>query len=257
MDLFPITDSIHNSLQTNKVQHISAHPVYPLIRKLNAHIDTSGDIWFSCVDIYKELQSTVSKQYIQHCGKKYDHTKKKQINLEWNYSNSTWEQHVSTKVNEVLMVKEEYLKEFVKSVVNKARKTKSQKLDLLKKFNIILTCDEKKDIKIPIECSVLDIFIKACPFTVETQYRIGKYRLDAYISRLKIAIQIDENGHKHYDKDEEKVYNTVMRDHNIVCIRFIPDEKEPVESGLKLVNIIWERTLSPDFNTFSAQYKLG
>ena len=91
---------------------------------------------------------------------------------------------------------------------------------------------------------------------IEYQYRVGKYRLDAFIPRLHLAIQIDEHGHRGYDPAEEKEYDEVIRDHNIVCIRFNPDQKYAVPAQYELIRLVWERTLSPDFSSFREKLKL-
>jgi very-short-patch-repair endonuclease len=113
-----------------------------------------------------------------------------------------------------------------------------------------------KAIKVPIENEVLDVLHQCIPFKMELQYRIGKYRLDAFIPRLMLGIQIDEGGHQNYNVEEEKEYDEVVRDHNIVCIRFNPDAKYLNPPGMELVRLVWERTLSPDFMTFREKFKL-
>ena len=65
-------------------------------------------------------------------------------------------------------------------------------------------------IKVPIEIEVLDLLIMCCPYEIIKQYRVGKYKVDAYIPRLHLAIQIDEHGHAHYDAEEEKQYDTSL-----------------------------------------------
>ena len=39
----------------------------------------------------------------------------------------------------------------------------------------------------------------------QTQFSIGPYFIDGYIIELKLAIEFDENGHKHYNQDKEKI----------------------------------------------------
>jgi len=142
-------------------------------------------------------------------------------------------------------------------------------VDLISRFNIILSEQELKQMKIPIECSVLDIFTMSCPYPVELQYRVGKYRLDAFIPRLNLAIQVDEETHRWYDQKEEKEYDAVLRDHNIVSIRYRPElhttppfsvgnviegelyeQHKHLNAALRLVAMVWTRTLSPDFRRF-------
>jgi hypothetical protein len=212
-------------------------------------------MWFYCMDVFKALENNSGKNYILQKCSKYDYTCLKKVTHEWDSVNASW--MTASSPDPILMIPARNLQECCLSILHRVRKTCHRKLELLRRFQIELTEEEIKTfIKVPIECAVLDVFVNACPFQVETQYRIGKYRLDAYIPRLKIAIEIDERGHTSYDQGEEKMYNTVLRDHNIVCLRFVPDEKRPVPSGLKLVSMVWRRTLSPDFKTFSADQQL-
>ena len=93
------------------------------------------------------------------------------------------------------------------------------------------------------------------PFPVETQYTPGKYQLHAYSPRLKIAIEIDEDGLESYHPEEENNYDTHLIDLRIVCIRFIQDENNPVVSATPLITRVWP--LPPDFDAFSKKYALG
>ena len=213
---------------------------------------SNGSAWFSCVNICRALDNNSSKNHINNKCKKFGKCENKCANKYWDSTQKYWNDMHTANVQ--LMIHGNRLEQFVTFILKRARKTKSVKLSLYRKFNMDMS---REHIDVPIECSVLDVFIKACPFSVETQYRIGKYRLDAYIPRLKMGIQIDEGGHSGYNQEEEKIYDEIIRDHNIVCIRHVPDEVKPLESGLELIRQVWNRTLSPDFNTFSHQFKLG
>jgi hypothetical protein len=252
MDLFPVEDDL-KALTLVVGPSETGH--FPLIRKLSAHRCALGELWISCVDVYRELENSAGVNYVVQKCKKYEYVCFRFLNVEWNQRDQTWVS-VEPGLREMPVLHLKDLEKFVLASTAHARKTKQQKVDLLKKFQIVVTAETRKGIPVPIECSVLDTFIKACPFRVECQYRVGKYRLDAFICRLNLAIQIDENGHKNYNVEEERECDTAMRDHNIVCVRFVPDEDDPVGSGLRLVNIIWQRTLSPDFSTFTNKFKL-
>ena len=225
----------------------SDRPTFPLIDKLQA-CETAQGLWISCVGIYQNLGNMSSKQHIYNQVKKLCPTYRcMSVNIEW--CNGAW---YDSDGPEIRMIPVSNLEEFVKMIMKRQRKTHQQKVDLMLKFGVV-----NEHVKVPIECSVLDVLIKACPFTVETQFRIGKYRLDAFISRLRIAIQIDEHNHSGYSIEEEKRYDTVIRDNNIVCIRFVPDtNKTDTQNGLDLVSMVWTRTLSPDFTTFARNHNL-
>ena len=228
-------------------------PAFPMIQSLKGFMDTQQIIWINCFDVFRYLESTVSQATMKHNCRKYSYIRSCFPNVVWN--GSKWESFSSSTQMEMVSVND--LKNFITGILHRARKTKIQKMDLFKKFNIFLSEEEQHQMKVPIECSVLDVFIRACPFPVDLQYRVGKYRLDAFIPRLKMAIQIDEKGHKSYNQEEEKEYDTIIRDHNIVCIRYVPNENDSLASGLELVNKVWQRTLSPDFSSFLTKYGLA
>jgi len=141
------------------------------------------------------------------------------------------------------------LKPFLIWTQLRRRKTKQEKERVLAEFGILDAC-----VTGAIENEVLSVLHQCIPFSIELQYRLGKYRLDAFIPRLRIAIQIDEDGHKCYPENEEKEYDQVIRDAAMVLIRFNPDQH--VEPGYALVKEIWARTISPDFCSFREKYKL-
>jgi very-short-patch-repair endonuclease len=218
---------------------------------MTAHVDLH-QWWYSLKDIYNALENTSGHAQLVLLAKKYDCIQLKVPNKEWNQLDKKWEDCSGSEPQ--LMVSSNRLSELAEVIVNRTRKSGSHKSQLCKKLGVDIPVE---NIKVPIECSVLDIFIQTCPFKVETQYRLGKYKLDAFIPRLKIAIQIDENNHTGYSESEEKEYDTVIRDHQIVCIRFVPDPHHELESALQLVNLVWQRTLSPDFVDFKKNHMLA
>jgi len=141
------------------------------------------------------------------------------------------------------------------TILKRKRKNRMEKADLYAKFNIVLTSDEVEALPAPVENQLLFMLQQAMPYKMEYQYRVGKYRLDAFIPRLRIAIQIDEDGHASYPVEEEQEYNEVMRDSNIVCIRFsVPraalNGPDGADAHLRLIKAVWERAISPDFIAF-------
>lgn len=109
----------------------------------------------------------------------------------------------------------------------------------------------------PIECNVLIQLEQACPWEMIRQYTLGTYRIDAYFPRMKLAIEIDEHGHSDRDPQEEKRRDTVLKDHDIVLLRFNPhDPSHHGQPGLALIKQVWSRTSSPDFVSFREKHQL-
>ena len=231
-------------------------PVFQQITKLRIKWH-NNEMWLCCIDVFREMGNSSSRQHVLSLCKGYElNLHNQQVTHEWNSIDKRWEA-VNPSGSEVGMIHHLDLKPCLLRLSKRSRKTKIEKISLLTKFNITLTDVELRQLRVPIECSVLELFISACPFSLETQYRLGRYKLDAYIPRLKIAIEIDEDGHKSYQPEEEKNYDMYLRDLGIVCIRFIPDENNPVVSATQLINRVWSRTISPDFGAFSQKYALG
>jgi len=227
--------------------------VFQEIKKLQGHLSDDGTLFMSCLDIFREIENNSGIANLSTKCRKLPFIVKKLINVEL-VDNKHWIA-IDSKNTFAEMIPESKLDEFGIQQLTRSRKTRFQKIRLLNKLGII--SPEAQNIEVPIECSVLDVFSRACPFQVELQYRVGKYRIDAYLPRLKIGIQIDENGHSGYNAAEEKVYDTVLRDHHMVVIRFVPNKNDPVESGLKLINVVWSRTLSPDYSEFKRTHNLA
>jgi very-short-patch-repair endonuclease len=127
------------------------------------------------------------------------------------------------------------------------------------------TTDVQTLTRVSIEQTYLSALEEACPFPLVRQYTLDRFRLDAFIPRLRIAIEIDEHGHQGYDPANERAKETVLRDHNIVLLRCNPHVANPhagaeetqMHSILKLVRQMWSRTLDPDFKLFWKENQLG
>jgi len=232
-------------------------PVFPLCQSAIQAVVEKDGFYINTLSIYKELENHSSQIYLRkkmgtiHAAHAAFKLRKLCLNLEWNSTDTKWEEIVPTEWE--WCVSHRDLEAFLKWAQARTRKPLSEKIRLFKKFNIVLS---EEDIKVPIENEVLDVLQQCIPFQMELQYRVGKYRLDAFIPRLRIAIQIDEHGHKNYDSQEEKVYDEVIRDNNIVCLRFNPHGQYTSTPALELVRQVWEKTMSPDFVTFREKNKL-
>lgn len=210
--------------------------------------------WIECVTIFRELHNNASKKYLRkrlkHFAKDHSFVQEKQIDSYWEKSNQSWALLSREEQSQEFCVQVSALDTFVTYALKHTRKFTHEKQYLMKKFKTTLSEHEIQNIRIPIELECLDVLRKICPFKIQYQYRLGKYRLDAFIPRLRIGIEIDENNHANYDDDDEKEYNTFLRDHNIVCIRFNPHQDFLHSPGEELCKLVWSRTLSPDFHAF-------
>lgn len=70
------------------------------------------------------------------------------------------------------------------------------------------------------------------------EYKIGKYRVDAYMPKYKIAIECDENNHRNYDNDKEREREEYIKN-ELDCsfVRYNPTE--PNFDIFELINQIF------------------
>jgi len=238
-------------------------PSFPLCQEMRAR-DGGETVMFSCLCVFRTLENRSQRK---HLGRRISvyaqsvqndhHVCQRAPTHEWNATDCQWEPVDAKESNgPEWMVSADHLEDFATWCLVRARKTTREKVNLLRKLNI--KRDESKLPEAPIEQQVIDELRKMCPYRVDTQHRVGKYRLDAFIPRLRIAIQIDEHDHSGYDTDEEKDYDDAVRSNNMVLVRFNPHTKDRMVGtpGQELVKRMWERTLSPDYQAFSREQKL-
>ena len=60
---------------------------------------------------------------------------------------------------------------------------------------------------------------------METQYKVLNYRVDLYFHEYKVAIEIDEKGHKYRYQDYEKQREELIEKLDCVFITINPDEE--------------------------------
>lgn len=244
MDLFPLPT--HTPME--RFPHISG--------LLYAFVSPEYQMFLSCLDIYRVIGLSHSKNTLKRKLRKHNNIIHKSPNQCWNGTQQKWES-INNNMNTHPMVAFGDIKDFLLTSTQRMRKGKQEKLALYSQFNIDLSPKEDCNLTIPIEHAVLDILIAICPYQIQTQYRLGSRRIDAYLPKLQIAIEIDEHGHESYNKEEERAYNQILREHNIMLIRFIPDDKRPTKSGFDLVRQVWEKTISPDFVHFTTRAQAG
>lgn len=78
-------------------------------------------------------------------------------------------------------------------------------------------------------------------FTISRQYHVLKYRIDAYIHELNIAIEYDENGHAGYSYESHELRQKEIENH-LGCefIRVTDDRDHAYNVGLVLKKM-WEK----------------
>ena len=250
-NLFKITKS------TKIIRDDETWPLFPECSySLTGLVDEKNAVWLTCLPLFRQLGNNSSQIYLRKRVSKDKEELKAQSYKPthvWNASLQVWEISV---LEDDLCIPYDSLKEFLLWALKRSRKTKEEKLEILKRFNVDSAIVDEALLTGPIENELLSILRQCLPLQIEFQYRVGKYRLDAFVPRLRLGIQIDENGHSGYNQEEEKEMNEVIRDSNIVCIRFNPDQKYAVPPGYELVKQVWERTLSPDFVSFREKNKL-
>jgi len=230
-------------------------PAYPLCQELFGVYIDEKNTYITCMSIFKEMDNRASQIYlINRLKQKRGLTVELQSfipNAVWN--SQSWESHKPESEEVEFCVAVSDIPKFVEWAQQRTRKTQSEKERNLKKFNIPVNSVE---VKVPIENELLDVLQQVMPYKMEFQYRIGKYKVDAFIPRLRIAIEIDENNHKNYNINEQKEYEEVLRDSNIILIRFNPHEKYNEKVPFALVKKVWERSIAPDFSAFKDKLKL-
>ena len=92
------------------------------------------------------------------------------------------------------------------STGDKVKQSIKYKVNIIKEVNryepVEATC--KRDLMDALETDGIE-------YTDE--YTIGKYRIDMYIPKYKVAIEIDEHGHITYDKEKEKIREDYIKKH--------------------------------------------
>lgn len=75
--------------------------------------------------------------------------------------------------------------------------------------------------------NTLEEALEPLGYTLDRQVKCGRYRIDAVIPELNIAIEYDENEHSHYDKRSEEIREAYIKTKYDLLIR-ISDEHRPL-----------------------------
>jgi len=236
-------------------------PSFPDCSFLRGCQTADGTFWVSVIDLLKSMQYKVSNaSYTKKLKDASSQTNFRTItvncDLIWNQQKEVWntllaetESHLCVDAND--------LKPFAMWYVSKQRKSKAEKVRVCRLIGVEI--DEEDKVKVPIENELLANLERACPFEMQRQYHIDRYRLDAFFPRIRVAIEIDEHGHSDYNTHEERRKDTIIRDHNIVLIRFNPhNDMGKVREGavLELIHKVWSRVMDPDFTSFRDKHNL-
>jgi very-short-patch-repair endonuclease len=109
-------------------------------------------------------------------------------------------------------------------------------------------------IQLCLEEHLVSMLEQVCPYTIQKQYRLERYRLDVYLPDVKLAVEIDERGHQHYDATQEREKEHCIASHGIRLLRLNPHqgsihpnnphltETQLNHVGLTLIRMVWEAT---------------
>jgi len=155
--------------------------------------------------------------------------------------------HTITSNHSIPMISQYSIISFFTEKINRKRKHFEYKKELIQKLGLL----SKINPRIDIEHECLGMLVHSCPFTVYTNYRLGKYKIDAYLPDLRLAIEVDEYGHTGYDIQQEKTREREIRNANMVLLRFNPhDPRWSSEGAANLIKEVWKKTLSPEMRAF-------
>lgn len=236
---------------------------FPLLKhRVRVHWKESlKELWLNVWDLCKALGSRLT---LKKLTKKIECRNKSGVsNLvvesltathEWIHS--SWVV-VKESTDHEMYVSYSQLKLFLDWMLRSSRKTHGERCIVRNMFGFTDEVDEVSDRQhIPIAVRLLDFLQASCPYPIEREYRIDKYKLDGFIPRLRVAIEIDEHGHRAYDEQEEKTREQVIRDANMVLIRFNPHVKAAYSTEAAFVLTVWKRLIDPAFYCFCEKHQL-
>jgi very-short-patch-repair endonuclease len=229
-------------------------PSYPLCTDLRGYLDSTGLWWLSCLSIFYHLEDRAGvPNKNDRCRKAgqgkqaFAHPLTKGWTPNRRWTGTAWIEEVSDKGAE-WMVQAAHVQAFVLWSLSRRRiASKDDRSRLAAKFGIQA---DVTPVPVAVEQSMIDFLKAILPCHVQTQYRLGSYRMDAYIDRFRLAIQIDEHGHSGYNQDDERKMDDKLRDDRICLIRFNPHGRYDVEPKQMLARLVIERLLSPEFLSF-------
>jgi len=154
----------------------------------------------------------------------------------------TWER-LAQPSEEHWMVPAEQTGTFLLRLFRKRRVSLAHMLRVFREFGLHVdeTLLAQIDWTLPVEQNALEWLRRCLPSDqpLQTQYRVGPYKVDAYLPEYHVAVEIDEGGHERYPSEEEEKRQHTLETHGLQVVRWNPDE-EPAEILLRRV---WQATL--------------
>ena len=126
--------------------------------------------------------------------------------------------------------------DLVERKIKSCRKSSKRFLEFKKKLGLdpnLVTCDEQDII------SALQVAFEG--EIILTQYCIENKRIDAYFSKYKLGIEVDEYNHEGRNSNYEKSRQLMIESHGITIIRTNPDAADFDMS--KLINQIYTKII--------------
>ena len=123
--------------------------------------------------------------------------------------------------------------DLVEKKIKSCRKSSKRFLEFKKKLGLdpnLVTCDEQDII------SALQVAFEG--EIILTQYCIENKRIDAYFSKYKLGIEVDEYNHEGRNSNYEKSRQLMIESHGITIIRTNPDAADFDMN--KLINQIYK-----------------
>ena len=126
--------------------------------------------------------------------------------------------------------------DLVERKIKSCRKSSKRFLEFKKKLGLdpnVVTCDEQDII------NTLQIVFEG--EIILTQYCIENKRLDAYFSKYKLGIEVDEYNHEGRNSNYEKSRQLMIESHGITLIRTNPDAAD--FNMYRLINQIYKHII--------------
>lgn len=222
-------------------------PCFPECKQLMVHA-TDRDYYYMCLPLYAAVGIKLSKIKIRNILKDALNAPctihERAGNRIWD--GAAWRPVISNNEHVDYCIHQTDLRPFLIWILSgRTRKSVSEKCDLLKQFNI-----DAEALTAPIENDLLQKLNDVCPYPMILQYRLGSYRLDAFIPRINLAIEIQENGHRAYNENDEKERRQAIKDRNIVLFEFNPSVSYRIPVDQEFIRQVWAKLTSLEFSAY-------
>jgi len=220
--------------------------------------ETVTNVFLSCSDVMRELGSRSSVKYVRQkmksCAGAHG-LALSEMEAGWEWSAGTWQKLKRAGAKELMMCASD-LSNAVRWMLSSRRMTRAEKASAMRRIGLDADSDEVRCNQVPVELLLIEALERVCPFRVIRQFGVGKYRLDAYMERPRLAIQIDEQGHRGYDAEDERDMEDQLREMGIVLLRYNPDSRDPLNTESVVddfIQRVWAKVCSPDMVAYWAR----